>query len=567
MIGTSEERLRDLQQLYPRWQEDTLWTRFEKNARVFKDREFLVYGQRAYTYQQALECVNRLAASCHAQGIREGSHVALILYNSPEYVFLIFALAKLGAVKVPINMKLSQEEKEYIIKQSDCEYLILHSLEKSPEFEHLPKLKRCVVRFVRETEACSGLCIGWEAFWEEGGSIRDYEISVLKNPQALADILYTSGSTMRPKGVMLTHDALLRSSFGTCRTRMMEIGRRMLVPIPLYHIFGYVEGLLSLIWVGGTIILTNQKAEGSYILNLLQSSRANDIICVPIVMIHLLEQGKPSPDQLPHLHAAYWASTCPEWVWDAGKEQLGITDVTTGYGMTECGSTTTMMSPLAPKDAVKFSQGTCKNAGIAGNERLDGKLLEVKICDPGTGEELSLGESGELWCRGLTVTKGYYHGSEQNQDSFDKEGWFATGDLGCFDSQGYFTFQGRKSDMYKINGENVSPQFVNGVLGRCPQIKAVEMVGISYGKYGEIGVAFIDPLEDSRMARRQIDDYLRKHLAEFQIPSYLIVSDSGKWPRTSCGKIQPSALRVLAQDKVTHFENSCGKTGKEITWI
>ena len=184
----------------------------------------------------------------------------------------------------------------------------------------------------------------------------------------LSDIMYTSGSTSFPKGVMLTQDMMLRSSFGTCRSRRMEVGRRILVPIPLYHIFGYNEGMLAAMWVGGSIVLCDRKAEGSYILELLRTSQANDIISVPLIIMRILEALGDTTANLPDMHAGYWASTCPDWIWDRAKEAFGITDVTTGYGMTECGSTTTLFSPgCESRDLMRY-QGYLKDCGCAGAE-------------------------------------------------------------------------------------------------------------------------------------------------------------------------------------------------------
>lgn len=568
MIGTTKERLMELDRLYPQWEEDTLWTRFEKNAICFGDHVFLVYKDREYTYAESLKEVNRLAKSCYACGM-SGEHVAILLYNSPEYVFLTFALAKIGAVKVPINTKLSMEEKEYILQQSDCRYVIGHAIDRIPFTSLSSSVKETVIRYGEEPDIqTENKITDWSHFSDMGEELDDSQCFVVSSPESLSDILYTSGSTTFPKGVMLTHDMLLRSSFGTCRTRRMEQGRRILVPIPLYHIFAYNEGLLAALWVGGCIVLTDKKADGDYILDLLERSKANDIICVPIIMIHLLEAIGEEKAELPFLHAGYWASTCPDWVWNAAKEKLGISDVTTGYGMTECGSTTTMFSPNCTTEELIGYQGYRKDCGCAGDGASDRKLLKMQIRDIETGNEIPMGHTGELYCRGLTVAKGYYKNPEADQRSFDKDGWFATGDIGKMDSKGRFTFQGRKDYMYKINGENVSPQHLNYVIGSCRQVKAVETVGIDSLKYGAVGVAFVDLENDTKESRNEISDHIFGHLSRFQIPRYIICGDSNFWPRTSCGKIAPEELKKTALVYVKRYEKKHRKTGgKAIVWI
>lgn len=567
MIGTTRERLCELDSLYPEWEADTLWTRFEKNAERFRENAFIYYKDRVYTYGEALARINRIAAGCAACGM-SGAHVGVLLYNSPEYVFLTFALAKIGAVKVPVNMKLSIKEKLYVIRQSECRFVISHDTEKLPPASlKETAVERMIVRFGKEEDTKTGIVIGWDRFLEMGQEM-DAPVLVYSDPDGISDILYTSGSTTFPKGVMLTHDLLLRSSFATCRTRRMETGRRILAPIPLYHIFAYNEGLLAAMWAGGCIVLADRKADGAYILELLKKSRANDIICVPVIMIHLLEAIGDEPQEFPDLHAGYWASTCPDWVWDAAKKKLGIEDVTTGYGMTECGSTTTMSVPGCTTEELKTGQGRLKDSGCAGSEAYGGRLVEVEIRDMETGRNLPAGETGELYCRGLTVMKGYYKNPEANKACFDPEGWFATGDVGVMDMIGRFTFQGRKDSMYKINGENVSPQYLNYVIGGCSQVKAVETIGIQNPRYGEVGVAFIELSSDTKENRNKVSEYISEHLADFQLPKYIVSGDSGVWPRTACGKISPGELRKDAALQVERFEKNHMETGrKEIIWI
>lgn len=567
MIGTTEERLREIDRMYPVWEEDTLWTRFEKNAARFGERPFVLFQGKTYSYRESLREVKRLARGFYSFGIRKGDHVAVLLYNSPEYVFLTFALSMLGAVKVPVNMKLSPVEKAFVIRQSDCGYAIGHSLKKLPE-KSLVGLKGLILRHTEEMDAPVCPWTGWDAMLSVGEAVREKEIPVNHNALSLSDIMYTSGSTSFPKGVMLTQDMMLRSSFGTCRSRRMEVGRRILVPIPLYHIFGYNEGMLAAMWVGGSIVLCDRKAEGSYILELLRTSQANDIISVPLIIMRILEALGDTTANLPDMHAGYWASTCPDWIWDRAKEAFGITDVTTGYGMTECGSTTTLFSPgCESRDLMRY-QGYLKDCGCAGAEMENHRLLEIQIRDPETGEVLPTGTLGELFCRGLTVTNGYYKNSEANEASFHEGGWFATGDMGILEADGKFSFQGRKDFQYKINGENVSPQRLNTIIGSSRTVRAVETVGIESERYGARGVAFVELERDNDKNRKKLEKEMQKSMADFEIPRYIVVSSGGSWPRTSCGKINPHALKQLAEQKVRNYEKNCaGAQGKEIKWI
>ena len=552
MLGTEQERLQELDQMYPVWKPHTLWTLFEQSAERFVGQEFLCWEDGCVTYGQARREVNRIARGLRAIGVQPGDHVGVLLHNCPEFLYLTFALSKIGAVKIPLNPSIGRKELQFTLCLAEVTFLISEKIVDNQLLSQIPAFKKLVVLkwnpyyqtekliyaldFLRLADICTEDTVG------------------MQDPNGLSDIVFTSGSTSCPKGVMCTHDMLLRSAYGTCYCRRMEVGRRLFVPIPFFHLFGYVEGVLSALFVGGTIIFSNRKFEPHHALRLMRRKRANDIICVSPVMMKLLSIGKPCPEQYPNMHAAYWASTCPDWVWDCGRESFGITDVTTGYGMTECGSTSNMLRPTDPPDYVKRCNGRMKQAGAAGGLRIGGNLLELKICDPETGRELSTGQTGEIFCRGSTVTPGYYRNESANQAAFDRNGWFHTGDLGSFDADGYLTFKGRRTDMYKINGENVSPLFLDSVIGQCPLVKAVETVGVSHPSYGEVGVAFVDLADTSEQNKRELYHFCHEHLAPFQIPKYYIFSNNVLWPRTGSGKIKKSDLRFLAQQKIAKGE-------------
>lgn len=537
MIGTCSERLNFLNSIYPNWQPHTLWTCFAAHASCYKNRPYFILQNQIYTYRQILNQVNRTAKSLYALGIRPGDHVAVSLYNGLPYLCLIFALAKLGAVKIPINMQLKDTEKQYIIRHADANWVIGIKI---------PELSRDDFPALNDIINLSD----WENFLTVGASVNESIITCLeekqRNPYAISDILYTSGSTSFPKGVMLTHDILLRTSYATCRARLMEEGRRILVPIPFYHIFAYSEGILASMHVGGSIVISDKRFDVNNYLYLMQQHHVNDMICVPLIAIQMLQKGNPLASNYPYLHAAFISPAGPDWLWQATRYAFGISDITTGYGMTECGATTTILSPLSPPDWIKQYTGNLKNGGVAGISPIYPYLLQMKICNPDTGQDCPVGETGEILCKGLTVTPGYYKNTEANQASFQEYNWFRTGDLGSMTADGLLTFCGRRNDMYKINGENVSPHNLEMIISQCPHVRHVEIVGISHEKYGEIGVAFIDADNTDTVTKQAIEDYCQEHLAHFQIPKYFIYESHENWLRTSTNKVQKWKLRERA---------------------
>lgn len=543
----------DIDNMYPSWGAQTLWSHFLRSVRLFPRREAFVFEAGACTYEQAYAQVCRAARGLLAMGVRPGDHVALLLHNCPSFLILTFAIAAVGAVKIPLNANLRQTELGYLLHHTGAKLLFSE--------KHIPRAVSggmegalgVVLTNCRDTEAPQPGELTWEDFLRGGDAVSEAQFLQVsegcQDPYSICDIMFTSGSTSHPKGVMLTHDMLLRSSFATCRCRNMEDGRRIFVPVPLFHLMAYNEALLPALYVGGALILTNQRYDVRHCLEMMRLHRANDIVCVSAIMMDMLTKCAPRPEDFPDMHHAYWASACPEWVWQAGKDAFGLDDVTTGYGMTECGSTTTMISVFDPPDRVRFCHGRLKPAGAAGCPEFDGHLLELKLCDP-SGREVPPGEEGEICCRGVAVTKGYYSDPEANARAFTRDGWFKTGDLGRLDQEGYLTFLGRRSDMYKINGENVSPQFVEQVIGGSPLVTEVEVVGIRDPKCGEVGVAFIDASDDSEEAREAVRAYCRAKLARFQVPKYFIFSRRETWPRTPSGKVKKGALRELALEEL-----------------
>jgi len=539
MIGTVEERLSELRAEYPEYVPHTLWTRFRENARRYGERTFLIYQDRPYSYEEILGQTEKMARSLYALGVRAGNHVAVIMRNCPEYIALIFAIAKLGATKVSVNVKISSNEMAYMLKKAEVRYVI----SALPLKEDLLSAVSCVNTWITPDS--------WEAFQRMGENVSAQFVNAYckqhQNPDAKADIMFTSGSSSFPKGVILTHDMILRSSFGTVWSRRMEFGRKVYVPIPLYHVFAYLEGLIPMVYVGGTIVLSKDHYDPFNAAALMKKHRVNDIVCVSYIMMDILLKVNPQPEDFEEMHAAYWASSCPKWVWEAGRKGFGIMDVTTGYGMTECGSTTTVTRPEAPEDFVEWNNGRLKEAGPMGDPENGGRLQQVRIVDPETRADSGMGKAGEIWCKGLTVTPGYYLSPAENQKAFTEDGWFLTGDLATVDADGNLTFAGRIGDAYKINGEMVSPAQIDHILGGCPEISSVEVVGIKDNKCGECGAAFIDAGVLSEDKERNIIRFCRENLASFEIPKYLIFSRKDYWPRTGSGKIIKKSLCSIAQ--------------------
>ncbi len=551
MVGTAKEREVELKVLYPTWDSFTLWTYFEKNCRRFYAREFVVDGDKIYTYGSVLEQAERAARGLQAFGLRKGSRVAVKLKNRVEYVAVIFALAKIGCIRISINTGIRQEEQSYLLQYADAEFLISEEVVRVWKDKHAPTGRVLVA----ELGAPQRAPLPWEDLLTLALADSVEEETESENahpsPSEVCELMFTSGSTSRPKGVMLTHDMVLRSAFATANTRHMETGRRICLPIPLFHAMAYVEGLLAALTVGGCVLLSRIKFDVQDTLERMIRYRANDIVCVSSVMVRLLTQGRRPDEGFPDMHAAYWAASCPDWVWGKAGAFFGIRDIGTGYGMTECGSTSNLfVGTEIPDGYIGKCHGCLKHAGVAAVPEGTDRLLELEIRNMATGKRCSPGEVGEIVFRGITVTPGYYKDPEATAKALDRDGWFHSQDLGVMDGKGYLTFLGRNDDMYKVNGENVSPWYIEEIIGRQKNVKQVEVVGIPHACCGQVGVAFVEVYRRSRKSENELVRFCKENLARFQQPAYIFLMNGEDWPKTGSGKISKGKLRKLAIEEI-----------------
>lgn len=551
MKGYIGDRLAELGQIYPKWEKKTIWSFFEAAAERYPDREFIgAEGKESFSYRQAYEYALKAALGLAALGVRPGDHVAMQLENGPEQVCASLAVHGAGAVRVPVNTLLSAREMEFVLTQSESRYLVT---EKDIGSLQVSGLKKAVLM-------PGGVCrmdipvIDWQDLLEAGQGQKLPDRSAEAYADEVCDIIYTSGSTRAPKGVMLTHDMLMRSAFASCLNRGFETGRRIFVPLPLFHVYGYVEGLLPAILTGGTVLVRQGKFLAEPVLDYMEQTGANDILSVPAQMMSLIDCLREKPRQLPSLHAVYCsAAVCPSWVWPAIRETLKVSDVITGYGMTEVSGASMQTAPDDSDRILESRVGKLLPGGCSGLPELGGHQISYRVVDPKTGLDCEEGRDGELWCRGSIVTKGYFNRPEANKRVFTEGGWFKTGDCGHFDREGYLVMAGRADDMYKINGENVSPKFLEDVLGNCLQIQEAEVVGVPDEKHGYVGAAFIELKEDTPDNRKRAEEYSREHLARFQVPKYFIYMNASDWPRTSTGKVQKFRLKQMAEERTISY--------------
>lgn len=560
MTESLDERRDALRRRFPEWTPMTLHERLGHCADEFAGRPFVITDDRTVTYAEVDGWSRRLADGLVALGVRPGDRVGLVMANYLEFVPLKFAISRAGAVAVPFNYLYRTEELRYVLEQSGCNVLItmtgfmgLDQLgmldEIAPGWDGreqtaLPELREVVVlstdgrsrdgvRTVADLEQ-----LGAPGTADGGGA----------GPGDVADILYTSGTTGSPKGVLITHDASQRTGFASALTRAFEDGRRILFSLPCYHMFGYVEGLMAAMMVGGAIIPQTAFDPGRYLKGI-ERHRATDILCVPTMTVALLEHPDVTTRDLSSLRAILsGAAPAPVWLWEKVRDGLGVDEIVTGYGMTEQGGAMTLSLPEDPLEVMATTVGRVKMAGAAGIPERDGDLTEFRTIDVFSGEPLPDGEEGELAARGPTNMLGFWGKPEETALALSLDGWVRSGDLGIVRPDRYLVLTGRSKELYKSGGELVMPKEVEEVLSRHPGVSQAYAVGVADDRWGEIGVACIVRKPGVEVEAEELIALCREQLARFKVPRRVVFLTAEELPATPTGKIQKFRLaRMVAE--------------------
>ena len=363
--------------------------------------------------------------------------------------------------------------------------------------------------------------------------------------------MYTSGTTGQPKGVLQSHDNLLRCGYASALHRGFEEGRRILFALPLYHAFGLVMGVLSAFWVGGAVV-PQLAFDPLQTLEAIERHRVSEAMFVPTMAMAVIEHPRVAEFDLSSLFACLsGAAATPAWVWRKMAQGLGVTELATGYGMTELSGAIVMTDPDGPVDFMEQVVGRIVDGGVAGIPELGGLVAEYRTCDPYTGAALPAGAEGELICRSPLATAGYFALPEQTAALFiDLPGegrWLRSGDLGRVRADGFLEITGRAKELYKSGGELVAPKEVEAVLIAHDGVAQAYVIGLPDDRWGEIGAAWIVPADGGRATEEELIAWCRERLARFKWPAHVFFTEAGGLPMTPTGKVQKFELVRMAQ--------------------
>jgi fatty-acyl-CoA synthase len=486
-----------------------------RSAQRDPDKTAIVYGDLRESYASLDATVNRTANALAARGVRQGDRIALFSHNSHGFVVASLALARLGAIMVPINFMLGAEEVRYILEHSGAIGIIAEdALVPVAEQAGAPDLR---------------LSIG-ESAWESFDALMAFDDASEPEVEIADDdvvaITYTSGTESRPKGAMLTSRSLIAQFVSCIVDGEMGAGDVEAHPMPLYHCAQLYCFLMPGLYLGATNVVL-PGADPAGILAAIEAEGVTKLFCPPTVWIGLLRHPEFETRDLSSLRKGYYgASAMPVEVLREIATRLPDVRLFNFYGQTE-------MSPMAtllrPEDQLR-------KAGSAGKPSIN---VETQVVDD-NDQPLPTGEVGEIVHRSPHAMLGYWNDPEKTAETF-RNGWFHSGDLGVIDDEGYLSVVDRKKDMIKTGGENVASREVEETIYEHPAVQEVAIFGISDPRWIEAVTAAVVLRSGSTITEAELAAFCRERLAGFKVPKYIVLVD--ELPKNARGKLLKRELR------------------------
>ncbi len=519
------------------------------------DQDAVVYVDRDYrmTWSQFRDTVDKAAKGLMALGVKKGEKVAVWATNVPHWVTLQFATAKIGAILLTININYRNAEIDYVLRQSDCENIFLIDGYRDTDYvntlyELVPELKeqpRDLLRSERYPHLRRVLFMGpekhrgmysWNELLAMSCAVSDEEYAERQAELSTYDVVnmqYTSGTTGFPKGVMLTHHNITNNGYWIGANMNYSTADRVCIPVPLFHCFGCVLGVMACLNHGATMVIL-EKYDPVNVMMSVERERCTSVYGVPTMFISILDHKLFRKFDFSTLRTGIMAgSPCPVKTMKECVEHMNMREVTIVYGLTETSPGMTQ---------TRFDEQSLEKKCSTVGRALPG--IEVAVIDPETGEHLGPGKHGELCCRGHNVMKGYYKMPEETAKAIDKEGWLHSGDIGMVDGDGYYAVTGRLKDMIIRGGENIYPKEVEDFIHHMDGVQDVQVVGAPSERYGEVPAAFIIRRPGAELTAEDVVDHCRGQIAFYKIPKHVHFLE--EYPLTASGKIMKVKLREMA---------------------
>lgn len=506
----------------------SLMNLLEHSFRLYPEKDYLFDGETTFTYKQLYQEAHLLAASLNKLGVHKGDRVLVCLPNWHEYVAVFFGLAKIGAIIIPCNPCYRVEDFQPIVENSEIKAVFM-----SENCNQINYFRHKGVELIVTVRYKKAGCFSYQDLLVLGEKAEKTEKTPFVPIDAEKDImviLYSSGTTGAPKGVMLTHKNLLYVTKALKNKLRCTESDAIFVPVPVFHVFGLVPGVLLGILTGAKIIFM-EKYHAINALELIEKAQATIHLGVPTMFILELYEMKEHEYDLSSLRTGIIAgSPCPSNIVKMIRNQMGC-NIEISYGMTETSSAITFTS---------FSDDECICLETVGKV-IEGS--EIKIVDENR-QEVPFGKIGELACRGAGVMKGYFQMPEKTKEVMDQDGWYYTGDLAIVNEKGYYTIVGRKKDMISRGGYKIYPREIEDILYKHPSVLDVVIIGLPDPVLGEISCAVIKLKSNCYEPEENIKAYLAERVVKYKVPDRILYID--EFPLNSSGKIKKDVLKEMA---------------------
>ena len=515
--------------------EETIGANFERTVAAYPDTLALVdrgQGLR-YTYTELNAEIDLIARGLMARGIEKGDRVGIWSPNCAQWIVTQLATAKIGAILVNVNPAYRVHELAYALNQSGMRLLVSATSFKTSDYAAMIGEVRQQVPALRDVVFLDGA--GWDQLRAESSAVGAEELAARHATLANTDpinIQYTSGTTGFPKGATLSHRNILNNGYFTTEGINLRAGERLCIPVPFYHCFGMVMGVLGCMTHGAAVVIPAPGFDPAVTLDAIEGERCEGVYGVPTMFIAMQNHPSFAGRDLSSLRTGIMAgSVCPVEVMKHCVADMHMAEVAIAYGMTET-------SPVSCQTLI--DDDLDRRTATIGRAH---PHLEVKIVNPETGETVERGEPGEFCTRGYSVMIGYWDNDEKTREAIDSEGWMHTGDLAVMREDGYCAVVGRIKDMVIRGGENVYPREIEEFLYTHPDIEDAQVIGVPDPRYGEEICAWLrmrpgaEPLDVGA-----IREFTADRLAHFKIPRYVHVVD--EFPMTVTGKVRKVDMRA-----------------------
>jgi HIP---CoA ligase len=506
-------------------------------ARRFGDAEAVVDGDRRVGFTTLAAKVTDAARALVAAGVERGDRVAVWAPNSLEWIVAALGITTAGGVLVPVNTRFKGAEAGYVLSRSSARVLFTVRGFLATDYPQLltdagvspPSLAQTVL-LSGEPDASA---IAFDDFLAGGRAVPASEIDdriAALGPDDPSDVVFTSGTTGNPKGVVMAHGQALRAYLDWCDWAGLREGDRYLIVNPFFHIFGYKAGCLASLMRGATIFPL-AVFDPAVVLEIVERERITVLPGPPTLYQSLLDHPDHTRRDIASLRLAVTgAADIPVELIRRVREELPFERIATGYGLTEAGTVT----GSKPDDGFEH---------IASTVGVPWPGFEVRTVDT-DGGETAPGEPGEVVVRGETVMRGYLDDDEATKAAIEGDGWLHTGDLGTIDTDGYLRIVGRIKDMFIVGGFNAYPAEIEGLLLRHPRISQAAVIGVPDERLGEVGMAFVVLRPGAELAPAEIIEWARAEMANFKVPRFVEFVD--ELPVNATGKVMKDELRARA---------------------